>query len=321
MLQGFDPDTGETSYGDIFVNLGIPTSQICNDFVAFFENRQWAVPFWSENFSFESTEQIQTANRASISRLKALIIAVMDQNYDKYKRLAETIGLIYDPIKDWTRHLAEEGSETPSGTEQLRHEVEAHAISFMEASGPVSTISITQDEQTGAYDLGFTFDNERTTDKVFAGGKGTLLGQKIDTVDYKQDGTKTRGNVKLHVSAINGDQNEGRSYTTTYDDSGTGRLQAYTQTDGTTAITDNSILSEELPVIGKARSGNPNESTYTDTKSFTGRTTEKEKTADEEGNRIPIQDLIAKQRDLVKFSLLKEFFDDITKHLLLGTWC
>lgn len=111
-------------------------------------------------------------------------------------------------------------------------------------------------------------------------------------------------------------------YTTTMDDDKTGRLQNYDTTTGDTAQSTVSNVETDMPATGRITAGSPNSPSYTDTKSYTNRNDETEHSLTRSGNIgvTTSQQMIESERQLVRYSLLKEFFDDINKELLLYVW-
>lgn len=74
--------------------------------------------------------------------------------------------------------------------------------------------------------------------------------------------------------------------------------------------------------MAKITAGAPNFPSYTDTKSFTTRKTTKDHNLNRSGNIgvMSTQDMINQERQVVRFSLLREFFEDLVERICLQTW-
>lgn len=294
-----------------YLNCGVSLNDIRNDYLALYGER-----LFSQLYYFDSSNsQSGIGNQNSLSKLAKKLKAVLDQNYFKYKRLAETLGFVYDPISNYD--MTENGTDTKtySGQEGLEHEVDGKKISGVEVFGPLasSTIDTTEGD---VKNLTITVDANRkiATDQkgvsdVRAGRAAAYTETSgidaIGTVDTQDAGTPTTNH-----------------YTTTMDDDKTGRLQNYDTTKGDTAQSTVSKVETDMPATGRITAGSPNSPSYTDTKSFTNRNDETEHSLTRSGNIgvTTSQQMIESERQLVRYSLLKEFFDDINKELLLYVW-
>ena len=74
--------------------------------------------------------------------------------------------------------------------------------------------------------------------------------------------------------------------------------------------------------MAEVQSGNPHFASYTDTETFTTRVDTKIHNLTRSGNIgvTTSQQMIAQERDIVRFSIIEEFFKDLNHELLLATW-
>lgn len=292
-----------------YLNCGVSLNDIRNDYLALYGER-----LFSQLYYFDATNsQSLTGNQNSLTKLAKKLKAVLDKNYFKYKRLAETLGFIYDPISNYD--MTENGTDTKtySGQEGLQHEVDGKKITGVEVFGPLAS-SETDTTENDVKNLTITVDANRkiATDQkgvsdVRAGRAVTTDANGVvgDTVGTQQAGTPTTNH-----------------YTTTMDSAATGRLQNYDTTTGDTAQSTVSQVETEMPATGRITAGSPNSPSYTDTRSYTNRNDANVHSLTRSGNIgvTTSQQMIESERQLVRFSLLKEFFDDINKELLLYVW-
>lgn len=286
-----------------YLNCGLSINEIRNDYLALYGER-----LVSQLFYFDSSnENSKTGNQTSLTRLAAKLKAVLDQNYFKYKRLAETLGFVYDPISNYD--MIESGSDTKTfaGKETLDHSVDATKINSREAFGPLRNINI---------DEGFTivFDESKKIATEQQAVSDVQAGKKVSTNSSSESG--------IGIGIEDGGTPTTNHYTTTMDDAATGRLKNYDTTTGDTAQNSAMKSITDMPLTGRVSAGNPNAPSYTDTKSFDSRTDSNTHNLTRSGNIgvTTSQQMIESERQLVRFSLLKEFFDDINRELLLSVW-
>lgn len=291
-----DEDGEETTE---YLDCSVTNNEIYADFLSFYGELPFMKPYFFDN---------KEANKISLTRLVNVYAAVIRENYYKYKKLAATLGFTYNPIHNY--EMKEEGidTETPTGTETNTHTINQASTGFVEIEGPASQIALgpasaTTGLKTVDFSMADTTDvgySEQSVSDVEAGKKANTSG-----VPQLNDGTTPTTN----------------NYTTTMDSDATGRLQAYQTTTGTTAQAQNVKGYQERPAMGHIKIGSEHPS-YTDTKSYTQYKKDNEHTFSREGNIgvMSTQDMINQEREVVKFSLEKEFFDDLRKKLLLQIW-
>lgn len=289
-----------------YLNCGVSLNDIRNDYLALYGER-----LFSQLYYFDSSNsQSGIGNQNSLTKLAKKLKAVLDQNYFKYKRLAETLGFIYDPISNYDMTESGTDTKTYSGQESLEHEVDASKINGREVFGPLDEITIGDD-----LDMVFNVSKKITTDQK--GVSDVRAGRAVTT---NVDGV-VGGSVATQATSPNGTPTT-KHYTTTMDDDETGRLQNYDTTEGDTAQSTVSKVETDMPATGRITAGSPNSPSYTDTKSYTNRNDANVHSLTRSGNIgvTTSQQMIESERQLVRFSLLKEFFDDINKELLLYVW-
>lgn len=280
-------------YWDVGVNPG----ELRTDFQTKYENCQWMVPFY-----FNSDE----GNTAAVARLNSIIDEVMNENCYKYRKLAETLGFVYDPLEDFF--------EQYGGEDEIAR-VFQDKVNFREINGPIT--GITYDSETGAYS--FNFDELKKIGRETVGGTTTTNGAQIDGVSSTTTRTPQAGGgytdqTTNTVSYTNDPQGilavRTNQYKTTMDSAQEDRLAGYQTGQGSIAASDNYIERRELPINGRILQGSQMPD-YTDTKTLG---------TSKSGRHVPAADLIEAQRNLARYSLEKEFFDDLKKKLVIAGW-
>lgn len=278
-------------------DVGATPGELRTDFQTKYENCQWMVPFY-----FDS----DAGNSAAVARLNSIINEVLDENCYKYRKLAETLGFIYDPLQDFF--------EQYGGTDEIER-VYSDKVNLKEISGPIA--GITYDSTTKTYS--FNFDEIKRVGKETVGGTTTTKGAQIDGVSSTTTRTPQQGGgytdqTTNTVNYTNDPQGalqiNTSNYKTTMDSDTTGRLAGYQTEAGSIASADDYIEKQEVPVMGRIAEGNQSPD-YTDTKTLG---------TSKSGRHTPAADLIEAQRNLARFSLEKEFFDDLKKKLVIAGW-
>lgn len=283
---------------ETYLDCGLTNNEIYNDFLALYGELCLMRPYYFDN---------EVANRVSINRLIALFAAVCHENYWKYKKLAATLGFKYNPIENYAMKEEGKDTETPSGSETHSHIIDNNKSSVYEASGPLASVNAGAPDSEGfksldftmatSYNLGYT---EKSVSDIEAGKTAVMNGSPATT---------------------NGATPTTKNYTTTMDNAATGRLESYQETTGDTAQAQNVVGSREVVPMGKIRVGSESPS-FTDTTTYTNKKVDKDHTFSRNGNIgvMSTQDMINQEREVVRFSLEKEFFEDIKAKLLLHIW-
>lgn len=283
--------TGEkvAQYWDVGVN---PT-ELRTDFQTKYANCQWMVPFY-----FNSDE----GNTAAVARLNSIVNELIDENCYKYRKLAETLGFVYDPVEDFV--------EKYGGVDEIARVFE-DKVNFREINGPIA--GITYNAETGVYS--FNFDELKKIGRETVGGTTTTNGAQIGSVSSTTTRTPQQGGGYTDTTTNTVNYNDAipvktSQFKTTMDSAAEERLAGYTTGEGSIAASDNYIERRELPVNGRILQGSQMPD-YTDTKTL-GTT--------KSGRHVPAADLIEAQRNLARYSLEKEFFDDLKKKLVIAGW-
>lgn len=301
----YDPAVPNSKqYTTSYLNAGLGLADIIHDYISLYGERPFTYLYYFDESNPNSVE----GNKESLDRLRGKLAAILDQNKYKYKRLAETLGFIYDPINNYD--MVEEGKDTltPEGSEKLEHEIDATKLSYVEASGPVIP-------SASAEGVDVTFVSDKVINTTQKSVSDVRAGRKVKLT--------TNGEVSTSVATETGDGPATKHYTTTMDDDSEDRLENYDTTEGDTAQASNVSSSVDLPLTGRKTAGSPGAATYTDTKTYeTGRKDTKDHELTRKGNIgvTTSQQMIESERQLVRFSILKEFFEDINKELLLSVW-
>ena len=101
-----------------------------------------------------------------------------------------------------------------------------------------------------------------------------------------------------------------------------GRLESYTEVHGDTGQSVDLRAETDSPVMAKVTAGNPNHPSYTDEKSFTNRNDKLEHSLTRSGNIgvTTTQQMLEQERQIVKFSIINEFYQDLVEQLCLQIW-
>ena len=294
--------TGNTTI--TYEDCGLDDDYIYDAFYQLYQERLVAFPY----YIFGGDGQTLSGNR-----IRAAVKTVLDLNYWKYKKMVQTLGLVYDPIENYNMTESGSDTDTPSGTSTKEHTVNATKIGSIKVSGVVDP-TITRDSETGQLDIDVEFIDNAGKHTTVVGGTDTQAGKKLETTD-NEDGSIT-------TAAVNGENVQTKNYTTTMDSASTGRLHNYTDELGTTAQMLSTDTREQIPITGEVTAGNPNLASYTDTESFDDRVDTKEHELSRSGNIgvTTSQQMIEQERKLVEFSVVKEFFKDLEHALFLSVW-
>lgn len=301
----YDPNNPNSKqYTTTYENAGVGLNDIIKDYISLYGER----PFTHLYYFDESNPNSVEGNKESLNRLRGKLAAILDQNKYKYKRLAETLGFVYDPINNYD--MVEQGTDTKTlaGSEELEHEVDPTKLSYIEASGPITGIGASQET------LDISFVPDKVVHTYQKGVSDVRAGMHVST--------NSSGAASSTIGVSDGETPTTKHYTTTMDNDEEGRLENYDETAGDTSQMSNSDTQVDFPLTGRKTAGSPNAASYTDTKSFTDRTDTNDHELTRKGNIgvTTSQQMIESERQLVRYSLLKEFFEDINRELLLSTW-
>ena len=287
-----------------WIDIGLNASLIEGDFIQLYGERYIAFPFYPCS---------DEGNAASERKMNGAIAAVLDRYEWKYRKLVETLGLVYDPIENYNMTETGSDTDTPSGTTTKTHTIDIDKVSMIRLNGAASaTINEGTGEDAGKYSIhnfALTVDKEIIT--------------KVDTISDTQNGQKAgRSLVNDSIALEDGSTLETKNYTTTMDSSATGRLHSYNQTTGTVGQSNYNNLTEKIPIMGEIQAGNPTAYSYTDTETYANRTNTKAHSLSRSGNIgvTTSQQMIEQERELVRYSVWKEFFEDLNRELLLSVW-
>lgn len=287
-VEVVDTDTNHQVLAFTRFDIGISPEDLMRDFQTEFENCQWMVPFY-----FNSNE----GNAAAVARLNRIVLQVLNENEYKYRALKDSLGFAYDPIEDlW---------ETYGGADTIGRTY-SDKIDLLELNGPVNSISYDNQGKIESFHLDLTRKIETSGVQASTTAKGYTNGSSTSTTVIGENTITTTNSAPLNA----GIQNQTKQYTTTYDDDGTGRLAGYATDEGTVATSGDHISKEDFPVVGKIQKGKMSPD-YTDTKTLG---------TNKFGHHAPAADLIEAERNLARFSLEKEFFNDLKKKLLVAGW-
>lgn len=283
-------------------DCGLSIAQILADFLAIYGERPMVKKFYPCD--------LERATPKSVKEMAAKVKAVLDLNEFKYRKLIQTLGLSYDPIENYSMVENEATGAIEEGKEKNTHLVNASAIGGIEVEGPVSSVTMSEpDPVTGLKSIDVTLDNNRK------------LSTTTDSVSDSEAGQKVGGTAAA-PSVAAGTTPTVKNYTTTMDDASTGRLHNYSETTGTTAQALKSNVETDYPIRAKVYSGAPNHPSYTDTKEYLDKTKEEARELSRRGNIgvTTSQQMLEQERQVVRFSVIEEFFKDLENQLLLSCY-
>lgn len=300
-------------------DAGLTYNKILADFKSKYRKRLVFAPYYFCN---------EDGNEESKAALKDKISMVLDLNIQKYRKLVELAGLYYEPLSNTSIKNNHTDTLTHEGKEKLEHSIDADELSYLEISGPLkmsgdtaTTANLTTNpKETPSLTLVFDADPKIKTDRGTAtqnrkGANASLNDQKASLTENDSQTVKTAS----YSGPYNG--------TNAPDDSNDSVLDNVIVEKGTVGEAVNESESTDVKTNGKASFGNPSAYSYTDTKTFSddnGVNPRKDiHTIDgsEEGYRnLDVSDIIEKQRKLVEFSVVNEFFKDLSKEILLSLW-
>ena len=223
-------DPTSKQYTTTYVNAGLGLADIIHDYISLYGERPFTYLYYFDKSNPNSVE----GNKESLDRLRGKLAAILDQNKYKYKRLAETLGFVYDPINNYD--MVEEGTDTKTlaGSEELDHAVDTSKLSYVEARGPVIPVASEDGVDITFIDNKTINTTQKATSDVRAGRAATTTSvggvQVPGTISTTPAGTPTTNH-----------------YTTTMDDKETGRLESYDTTSGDTAQMSNGLTSVDFP--------------------------------------------------------------------------
>ena len=297
-----------------YEDCGISTADIYDSFYQLYQERLIAFPYYFNGGDGQTN---------SVNRIRDAVKSVLDLNYWKYKKMVQTLGLVYDPIENYNMTESGTDTDTPSGTSTKEHSVNATQVGSITVEGKVSALTI---DSPTTQDPNFKIAS-RTIDK-----DGRTVTNTTATSDNRNGWVANRGQppstgVYGTPQETNGGQTGSetvvtRNYVTTMDDATTGRLHNYTEGQGTTSQGLYSDVVTDYPATAKITAGNPAFASYTDTESFDDRVDTKEHELSRSGNIgvTTSQQMIEQERKLVEFSVVKEFFKDLEHALFLSVW-
>lgn len=284
-----------------YYNCGLDNYDLYNNFVSLYNCRPMLRPFYPNSVD---------GNKKSVARFLSIIKDVIEVNAYKYRKLAETMGFIYNPIENY--NMQEEGTDelTPFQSETLTHTVNAAQLNGVEVNGPVSAVTITEDQTTHIKTIDVTYDLQKKIGSKQTAASDVEAGQKVSTSGETP-------------SLTTGTQATTKNFTTTMDDASTGRLKDYQETTGTTGQLSRVASEVDSPVTAKVNAGSPNHPSYSDTKTYTQGDKEiKDHSFSRHGNIgvTTTQQMIDQERQIVRFNVIREFYEDLAKELLLKNW-
>ena len=293
-LQG-DGDT-QTEY----YNIGMDTDNLVENFIALYGELPLMRPYY-----FES----KLGNIKSVAKCMSVLKAVLDTNEGKYRKLAQSLGFIYNPIENY--NMVENGTDenSPTGSETLTHTVDNSQTGFVEVDGAVSTITLSpKDQGTGLFDI--------NTLTMGASQSANYSEKNASSIEAGQ-----RASENNPPSLTGGVAPTTNNYTTTMDNKETGRLESYQTTSGTTGQFSNTTGSQDRLTTARVKKGSETPS-YTDTKTYTNKKDTLSHSLNRSGNIgiTTTQQMLEQERKIVQFSLVNEFYQDLVEQLCLQVW-
>lgn len=280
-------------------DCGVDADQILKDFIALYGMRPLLRPYYPENY--RGTWQ-------SVNKVNSIMQEILDMNSYKYRKLAATLGFSYNPIENYSMVENEAKGAIDEGKEQLSHNVDGNKVGSIEVQTPLSALSLGKDSDGQYYVSDLTADLDYKSGYSEKSATDLEAGQKTDMGDTP--------------SLVNGATQTTKNYTTTMDDASTGRLHNYSETLGTTGQASNLKSEQDIPAVAKIISGAPNNPDYTDTREYLDRTHEEARELSRAGNIgvTTSQQMLDQERQIVRYSLIKEFLEDVAAQICLSVY-
>lgn len=311
-IKRWNNSTGNYYPDLVQCDAGLTLNQIIADFNSLYRKRLVAFPHY-----FYSDE----GNEESADELKAKLTMVLDLNYYKYKKLIEQMGLVYDPLLTNVEHETGTDTKEYKGTKENDHEITLNKISSVSMEGPLMMDSNTDPHTTAnlntesdAQSMNLVFDAAPTVTNMSEAYGDTRQGAKVKN-DSNGTGYDTDSD-KVRQSSWSGPY-DGTNAPDSHEDA---ILDTTVLSEGSVGQSGFGKTTQDLRIYGKATIGNPNAYNYTDTEKYTNRKDIRTPDLTKEGFNGDYSDTIEKQRNLIRFSVLKEFFDDLSKEILLAMW-
>ena len=297
---GIDELQSDGTHATNYYNVGLDETNLGLDFLALYGELPLMRPYYPN--SIQGTQK-------SLLKLVNVFKAVLDTNEAKYRKLAQSLGFEYNPIENYNMVEGGEDTTTFSGKETNNHEVASNKVGGIEVNGPVSQVSMSApDPQTGVKTIDVSLDLNKKIGYTEKAATDVESGQKVGS--------------GANPGLTTGTTPTTNNYTTTMDDASTGRLESYQTTTGTTGQLSDLKAETDSPVMAKITAGAPNHPSYTDEKSFTNRNDKVEHSFNRSGNIgiTTTQQMLEQERNIVKFSIINEFYNDLVENLCLQIW-
>ena len=349
-VQVEDPETHDTTteYKEVleYLDCGLALDDIIETYLQLFDEKLVAFPYYPLGTVGDSTSGIHK----SVGKIFGAITSVLNLNYWKYAKLVQTLGLVYDPIENYNMIEGGTDDKTYSGSTTKQHQVNATQIGSIKLSGKATGITIKkpgdpidpQDTSKGNYtqftitemDVDENGRRKTMTDATSDTRSGAYASRTTPAADEEPtDPAISLENAQDTDSQSDGTPSVGQgtpvrtsNYITTMDSAAESRLHDYSLGQGTTAQGFYSDVVDDIPVMAEITAGNPAFASYTDTETHGIDNIPRKDTLDHSLTRsgnigvTTSQQMIEQERQLVKFSVLREFFDDVNKELLLSVW-
>lgn len=307
-LTYYDPQTLEAEGGPTLINYPEILDEnydLINIYFQYWEDR----PIWRPvevgklNLASGQIADYNQAMNVVLQNLCYKIDYFVKMNKDKYLRLLQVLNYKYNPIENYNLNENGTNNTTFEGSRNLeRTKQNIYNGVVKEGEGPLNQ---TPAGSNDTVNLSFN-----TAAKV-----STEVNQVSDT----QAGQIASGTPSA-PTVTTGTQNETRDYTTTYDDSSTGRLQSYSQTDGTSAQKTLGKSSTDELLKGHIRTETPGFVDYKDSETFTNRKDKGDHTLKRFGNIgvMTTQQMIEQEKMVAEgLNIVKEFCEELNKEIFL----
>lgn len=260
------------------------------------------VTHWGEQRIGFPIKEFSSAELTRISTFKIvpLIRDFINTNAPKYERLVKTLCYTYDPVSNYD--MVEEKTSS-FGDQTDTHEIDkAGQDTWLNVPHTSATVTVGENEQFNSTDSDgyLTFANGDMSNS--SGNKTTF--QKSETTEVSDDGDPTVSH-----------------YTTTYDDDSQGRLASYDVRSGsssTTVSADPTQNSQETKLTPSAGSSTHRNEEFTDTHTHD----DDSYTLTRSGNIgvTTSQQMIESERELADFDVVRMWFEELNKWIMLQIW-
>ena len=267
-----------------YPNLNYGNNDLWDYWISYYGDRR--IGFNLRIGPWSSDTEIDAEKTRVKNRVASIIDHFIKTNSYKYLTLVKSLDYLYDPISNYDMV---EDKESINGEETFTH-TPSEKASSIKITAPQVELSVGEDPDWVGV-LEWESNQSSTT-------------------------TETPNLTTNQQAQANGPKTE--HYTTTYDDASTSRLESYDVQSGGTTTSETGTNSTTTHLTPTAEVNRNQSETYTDVKSREDDSYHLTR----RGNIgvTSTQEMIEKEREVARFNIVKEFFEELNKEVLLSIW-